>query len=200
MIAIIDYKAGNIASVCNALKRLGADFIITDQKDTLNASDKIIFPGVGHAQSAMASLKENGLDIWLKETHKPLLGICLGMQLLYESTEEGDTQTLGILQGRLKKFDTNKDKVPHIGWNRFCSLKENDLLDGMNKDDYLYYVHSYYAPITSETIASCSYAGAVFSSIITSRNYVGMQFHPEKSGDIGIGLLQNFIKVSSIKS
>lgn len=193
MIAIINYKAGNLASVSNALDRLEADFIITNKSDELDSADAVIFPGVGHAYSAMASLKENGLDTWLKNTDKPVLGICLGMQLLFESSEEGDTQGLGIIPGRLKKFDSSKQKVPHMGWNTFTSVESHPLLKGISTDHYFYYVHSFYAPVNEFTLAECQYINK-FASVVGRDNYLGVQFHPEKSGDVGSMLLQNFLE------
>lgn len=192
MIAIINYKAGNLASVSNALNRLGADFIITNKISELESSDAIIFPGVGHAYSAMESLRENQLDEWLKKTGKPVLGICLGMQLLFESSEEGDTRGLGIIPGRLKKFDSSRGKVPHMGWNTFSSITTNPLLKGLGKDHYFYFVHSYFAPVNKFTLAECSYLQR-FASIVGRHNFLGVQFHPEKSGQAGALLLQNFL-------
>lgn len=192
MIAIINYKAGNLASVSNALERLGGDFTITNNIDELEKADAVIFPGVGHAYSAMESLRENRLDSWLKETDKPVLGICLGMQLLFESSEEGDTEGLGIIPGRLKKFDTSKGKVPHMGWNTFRSVNKHPLLRGVSTDYYFYYVHSFYAPVNDYTLAECNYT-CQFASVVGRDNYVGVQFHPEKSGDVGSMLLQNFL-------
>lgn len=192
MIAIINYKAGNLASVSNALNRLGADFIITNKISELESSDAIIFPGVGHAYSAMESLRENQLDEWLKKTRKPVLGICLGMQLLFESSEEGDTGGLGIIPGRLKKFDSSRGKVPHMGWNTFSSITANPLLKGLGKDHYFYFVHSYFAPVNKFTLAECCYLQS-FASIVGRHNFLGVQFHPEKSGQAGALLLQNFL-------
>ncbi|MDX1636470.1 MAG: imidazole glycerol phosphate synthase subunit HisH, partial [Balneolaceae bacterium] len=192
MIAIINYKAGNLASVSNALDRLGANYKITNNTGELDAAQAVIFPGVGHAYSAMASLRENDLDTWLKETSKPVLGICLGMQLLYESTEEGDTRGLGIIPGRLKKFDESLDKVPHMGWNTFTKVESSPLLTGIGTDHYFYYVHSFYAPVNEYTIAECSYT-TPFAAVAGRDNYLGVQFHPEKSGDVGSMLLQNFL-------
>ena len=192
MIAIINYKAGNLASVSNALYRLNTDFEITNDPDRLELSEAVVFPGVGHAYSAMESLQETGMDSWLKETTKPVLGICLGMQLFYESTEEGDTDGLGIIPGRLVKFDSAKNKVPHMGWNTFSPLKTHPLLKGIAKDRYFYYVHSYYAPVNEFTIGECTYINP-FASVVARDNYFGVQFHPEKSGDAGSLLLQNFL-------
>lgn len=196
MISIIDYRAGNIASVSNALERLGVRYQVTDHKQKLDASDGIIFPGVGHAESAMRAVRESDLHAWLRTTTKPVLGICLGMQLLYEFSEEGGTETLGVVKGRLKKFDAGRDKVPHMGWNTFGELHgaHHPLMNGIRAEDYFYYVHSYYAPLTEETLASSEYAGATFACIVARDNFAGVQFHPEKSGRAGTLLLQNFIR------
>ena len=192
MIAIINYKAGNLASVSNALERLDADFLVTSRPDELDSAEAVIFPGVGHAYSAMESLRENGLDGWLKQTRKPVLGICLGMQLFFESSEEGDTEGLGVIPGRLKKFDASKNKVPHMGWNTFSSMQSHPLLNGISEDHYFYYVHSYYAPVNEFTVAGCNYIRE-FASVACRDNYRGVQFHPEKSGTAGSLLLQNFL-------
>lgn len=192
MISIINYKAGNLASVSNALQRLGAEFMITNDTDRLESSEAIIFPGVGHAYSAMESLRETGMDRWLKQTDKPVLGICLGMQLFYESSDEGDTQGLGLIPGRLKKFESANHKVPHMGWNTFTSVEQHPVLKGISTDQYFYYVHSYYAPVNKFTAAECHYIHS-FASVVTKDNFVGVQFHPEKSGEAGSLLLQNFL-------
>ena len=194
MIAIIDYKAGNLASVSNALMRYDTDFQVTNRKEILDQADGIVFPGVGHAYSAMESLRELELVEWLRNTNKPLLGICVGMQLFYESTTEGPTRTLGIIPGHLKKFDSEQEKVPHMGWNNFCDTREHPLLQGLTDDDYLYYVHSYYAPENEYTVASCNYINC-FSSVVQKDNFYGVQFHPEKSGKEGAKLLQNFLDI-----
>lgn len=195
MIAIIDYKAGNIASVSNALERLDTPYNVTHKIDELEAADAIIFPGVGHAESAMQALQEYKLDEWLRQTHKPVLGICLGMQLFYESSEEGDSQGLGIIPGRLKKFDSSGGKVPHMGWNTFRQTHDHPILEGISDDQYFYYVHSYYAPVNEFTVAQGDYLSP-FTSVVARENYVGVQFHPEKSGRIGNMLLQNFLKMT----
>ncbi len=192
MIGIIKYQAGNLASVSNALERLGADYFISDDVEELEKADGIIFPGVGHASAAMDDLRARDLDVWLIETKKPVLGICLGMQLLYESSEEGNCNTLGVIPGKLKKFDPTVDKVPHMGWNQFTPLKEHDLLSGINSDHYLYYVHGYYAPTSKYTLASCNYIND-FTAVVAHENFMGVQFHPEKSGQVGSLLLQNFL-------
>lgn len=192
MIGIIKYKAGNLASVTNALQRLGADFFTSDDPAELEKADGIIFPGVGHAGAAMDDLRSRDLDIWLKQTKKPVLGICLGMQLLYESSEEGETQTLGIIPGRLKKFDSSKAKVPHMGWNQFNPLQNHPLINGINHEQFLYYVHGFYAPSNEHTLASCKYIRD-FAAVVAKENYMGVQFHPEKSGQVGSLLLQNYL-------
>lgn len=194
MISIIDYKAGNLASVSNALSRLGVEHNVTFDIKTLNNSDAIIFPGVGHAYAAMEALHERSLVDWLKGTNKPVLGICLGMQLLFESSEEGDSKGLGILSGRLKKFDDTLIKVPHLGWNDFSEMKEHPLLEGIRITDQMYYVHSYYAPVTESTLAACTNQTS-FASVVGKDNFLGVQFHPEKSGVNGERILTNFIKL-----
>jgi len=193
MIAIIKYDAGNLASVSNALDRLDAEYTITQNTDELDRAEAIIFPGVGHALPAMQSLQKSGLDDWIKQTNKPLLGICVGMQLLFESSEEGGgTECLGLLPGRLKKFDSSTEKVPHMGWNTCHDLKENSLLNDLDENDYFYFVHSYYAPVSRWTIASCRYIND-FSAVVARDNVMGTQFHPEKSGDAGHQILYNFL-------
>jgi len=192
MIAIINYEAGNLASVSNALERLDQDYLITDNPDELSKADGIIFPGVGHAAPAMKYLKENHLDQWLKDTSLPVLGICLGMQLFYESSEEGNAQGLGIIPGTLQKFESETQKVPHMGWNTFSDLKSHPLIDTFDTEKYFYYVHSFYAPVGEWTVASCNYIND-FSAVVCRDNYWGVQFHPEKSGQAGSLLLQNFL-------
>ncbi len=194
MIGIIKYQAGNLASVSNALERLNADYIISDQQSRLQEADGIIFPGVGHAAAAMDDLRTRNLDLWLKNTAKPVLGICLGMQLLFESSEEGESVTLGRIPGRLQKFDAGKAKVPHMGWNRFESKKDHPLLKGIDLNHFFYYVHGYYAPVNEYTLATCHYIRN-FSAVVAKDNFMGVQFHPEKSGQAGSLLLQNFLQL-----
>lgn len=196
MIAIINYDAGNLASVSNALERLDAGYTIARHSDDLEAADAVIFPGVGHAKPAMESLRRNGLVSWLQSTSKPLLGICLGMQLLYESSEEGGgTPGLGLIPGRLRRFDRSRQKVPHMGWNT-CTVRHRDpLLAGLDETSYFYFVHSYYAPVNPATLASCHY-GCDFTAVTRRENVMGTQFHPEKSGDAGHRLLANFLEIA----
>lgn len=194
MIGIIRYRAGNLTSVSNALERLRADFFISDHPAELDQADAIIFPGVGHAAAAMDDLRAKDLDVWLKSTQKPVLGICLGMQLLFETSEEGDCKTLGIIPGRLKKFDSKKAKVPHMGWNQFEAKKEHPLISGIDNKQFLYYVHGYYAPTNEYTLASCQYIKD-FAAVVAKDNFMGVQFHPEKSGQVGSMLLQNFLNM-----
>ena len=191
-----------MASVANALERLNAEYFISDNSKELDRADGIIFPGVGHAGAAMDDLRSRDLDVWLKCTTKPVLGICLGMQLLYESSEEGASDTLGLIPGKLKKFDASKAKVPHMGWNRFESQKEHPLINGIDNKHFLYYVHGYYAPANEFTLATCKYIKD-FSAVVSKDNFMGVQFHPEKSGAVGSLLLQNYldiVKESSRKS
>jgi len=192
MIALIKYRAGNITSVSNALDRLGVDFYLAETVDKLEKADGIIFPGVGHAGSAMESLKENGIDAFLKSTKKPVLGICVGMQLLFETSTEGDTVGLGVIPGGLVRFDSKKEKVPHMGWNTIQKHGTHPLLHNIEENEYLYFVHSYYAPEIQHAVASCEYI-TPFTAVVSKDNYFGVQFHPEKSGKVGAKILKNFV-------
>lgn len=192
MIAILKYNAGNTRSVQNAIKRLGYDCVVTDDKEILLKANKVIFPGVGEARSAMQYLRENGLDQTIKSLKQPVLGICLGLQLMCKSSEEGDTEGLGIFDLSVKKFPP-KNKVPHMGWNNFSSLRGN-LFNGIETIDDVYFVHSYYAGLTEETIATCDYI-LPFSAGLQNDNFYAVQFHPEKSGTIGEQILKNFLEL-----
>lgn len=194
MIALIDYRAGNIASVSNSLARFNVDFEVTNDLEKLENADGVIFPGVGHASSAMQALKEVNVDEWLVNTQKPVLGICLGMQLLFESTEEGDAKTLGVIPGRLEKFDNNRAKVPHMGWNTLKIKNSHSLLKGLSDNQFFYFVHSFYAPINESTLATTEYIHS-FAAVVAYNNFMGVQFHPEKSGNAGALLLQNFVNI-----
>ena len=193
MIAIVKYNAGNISSVKTALERLGEDVIITDDPKILNAAEKVIFPGVGEASSAMNYLKERGLDETIKSLKQPVLGICLGLQLLCNWSEEGDTKCLGLFENKVQKFPP-KDIVPHMGCNSFESITVNPLLKSINQSDDMYYVHSYFAEISPDTIATCGYINK-FSAVLQKDNFYATQFHPEKSGEIGQIILKNFIEL-----
>jgi glutamine amidotransferase len=192
MIAIVKYNAGNIKSVQNSLKRLGYESIITDNPDELQNADKVIFPGVGEAGSAIKYLRERGLDQTIVSLRKPVLGICLGLQLMCRHSEEGDTKCLGIFDADVKLFPP-VDKIPHMGWNN-CLTMKGDLFKGLSLNDDLYYVHSYYAEISSNTLATCDYI-LPFSAAMQNKNFYATQFHPEKSAEKGEKILKNFLEL-----
>ena len=189
-IAIIDYGAGNTQSVKYALKRLGCEGILTSDKEVILNSDKVIFPGVGQASSAMKKLQSEGLDLLIPNLKQPVLGICLGMQLMCNFSEEGNTECLKIFNSKVKKFD-NPLKVPQIGWNTIFDLKTS-LFNSISEKEYMYLVHSYFVPVISETISTTKY-GIDYSTAIKKNNFTGVQFHPEKSGGKGEIILKNFI-------
>ncbi len=189
-IIIINYGAGNIQSIKFAIKRLGYDAILSDDVEIISNADKVIFPGVGEASSAMAKLIASGLDKVIPTLIQPVLGICLGMQLMCKHTEEGNTQGLGIFDVDVVKF-SNKLKVPQIGWNQISDLK-SPLFKGISSEEYIYLVHSYYAPLCTETIATSEY-GVPYSAALHNGNFYGTQFHPEKSGVYGASILKNFL-------
>ncbi len=189
-LVIIKYNAGNIRSVCFALERIGVNAIVTDDADEIISADKVIFPGVGEASSAMNYLKARKLDQLILSLKQPVLGICLGMQLMCKHSEEGDTNCLGIFDQQVKKFN-ERLKVPQIGWNKINNLK-TELFKGVNEGDYMYFVHSYYAEQGKDTIATTDYE-CIYSSALHRNNFFATQFHPEKSSDAGQRLLENFI-------
>ena len=191
-IAIIDYGAGNIQSIKFAIKRLGYDAVLTDDEAEIKAADKVIFPGVGEASSAMKMLKSTGLDTVIPKLTQPVLGICLGMQLMCEYCEEGDTTGLSIFDAKVVRFD-NSVKVPQIGWNQIYDL-QSDLFEGVNEKEYVYLVHSFYVKECEETICSTEY-GVEYTSAIKKNNFYGVQFHPEKSSKAGEKILENFLKL-----
>ena len=189
-IAIIDYGAGNTQSVKYALKRLGYEGVLTSDKEVISSSDKVIFPGVGQASSAMSKLKLKGLDVLIPNLKQPVLGICLGMQLMCGFSEEGNTDCLKIFNSNVKRFKSSL-KVPQIGWNTVFGLKTS-LFDSINENEYMYLVHSYYVPLLATTVATSNY-GINYSTAIKKNNFIGVQFRPEKSGSQGEVVLKNFI-------
>jgi glutamine amidotransferase len=191
-IVIINYGAGNIQSILFAIERLGYKAILSNNPDEIKAADKVIFPGVGEASYAMKMLQKSGLDTLIPTLKQPVLGICLGMQLMCNSSEEGQTKGLGIFDVGVVKF-TSKVKVPQMGWNTIYHLKSN-LFSGIAENEYMYLVHSFYAPLCAETIARTNYE-LEYSSALEKDNFYGTQFHPEKSGDVGETILANFLKL-----
>lgn len=192
-IAIIDYGAGNVQSVLFSLERLGYKGTLTSDPEIIKSADKVIFPGVGEASSAMKMIQEKGLDKVIINLKQPVLGICLGMQLLCQSSEEGNAKGLKIFDTEIKKFNSEL-KVPQMGWNTIYNLK-SDLFQNIKENDYMYLVHSYYAPININTIATTKY-GIEYTTAIQKDNFYGVQFHPEKSGSIGEMILKNFLQLT----
>lgn len=190
MLAIIDYGAGNTKSLQFALERLGVNSLLTSDADQIKSADKVIFPGQGAAGSAMQKLKHFSLDLLIPKLQQPVLGICLGMQLFCEHTEEGDVQGLEIVKGTVKRFSTEV-KVPQMGWNSIHNLK-GELFEGIQEGAYMYLVHSYFVPNSTETVANANYDGS-YSVALQKDNFYGVQFHPEKSSKVGSRLLQNFL-------
>ncbi|RYF88925.1 MAG: imidazole glycerol phosphate synthase subunit HisH [Chitinophagaceae bacterium] len=193
MIAIIEYNAGNVQSVQFALQRLGVDAIITGNEEEIRRADKVIFPGVGHAQTAMKYLRAHKLDTVISSLTQPVLGICLGMQLLCKYSEEGDTTCLGIFDAKVKRFQSNIEKIPQIGWNNIYDYK-SVLFDGLEPDAFVYTVHSYYAAVSNDTVAKTNYI-LPYSAALQKDNFYAVQFHPEKSGSVGETILKNFISL-----
>ncbi|MEX0602388.1 MAG: imidazole glycerol phosphate synthase subunit HisH [Bacteroidota bacterium] len=192
MTGIIDYGAGNIRSVSNALSRLSVKHFVSDRIDDLCRATRLILPGVGEARQAMDSLTRRGLPDWLRTVDVPFLGICLGMQLLFENSEERQTPCLGLLPGTIIRFPRSDLKVPHMGWNQVQHTPDNPLFTGIRQNESFYFVHSYLAPQVSATTGTTTY-GVTFTSAVQYRQYFGVQFHPEKSGPPGLKLLENFI-------
>jgi len=194
-LAIIKYNAGNIQSVMAALARLGIQGEVTDDADRIRSADKVIFPGVGEASSAMASLRQNNLDQVIKDLKQPVLGICVGMQLLCEHSEENNTDCLGIVPVKVKKFQPGKEliKIPQVGWNTIYNLR-SDLFKGVEENSYIYNVHSYYAERSDDMIATCSY-GLEYAAAVKKDNFYGVQFHTEKSAETGDQIIKNFLEL-----
>ena len=194
MIAIVDYKMGNLRSVENALKRLGAEFCVTSDADVIRSADRVLLPGVGNAAEAMENLRAAGLVEVIRSLRRPVLGICVGMQVMCRHSEEGDVDCLNIFDARVKRFTPSADvKVPHMGWTKIGNL-ETKLFKGLEGGSYVYFVHSYYPELCPDTIATSSH-GAMFSAALKYENFYGTQFHPEKSGDVGERIIENFLKL-----
>ena len=195
MIAIIDSGGANIASVKFALERLGVGSVLTDDVSVIRSADKVILPGVGAAPIAMQRLVSGGLIECIRTLQQPVLGICLGMQLLFSRSAEGDTPLLGLFDASCTAFvPTSHRSVPHMGWNQLVFRQDHPLLAGVDNGAHVYFVHSYFAPVTSQTIAECSY-GHDFAAIVGEKNFMGCQFHPERSGSVGARILQNFLEM-----
>ncbi len=192
MIGVVDYEAGNISSVANALRAIGAEFILSASEVDLSKCQGIVLPGVGAARGAMASLEKQKLSAFLSSTKQPFLGICLGMQLFYESSEEGPTKCLGVLPGMIRKFDSSRMKVPHMGWNLVQRKSDHPLMTGLSPREYFYFAHSYFAEPDESAIAAAT-EQTTFAAVVRRENYFGVQFHPEKSGKAGLQLLRNFV-------
>ena len=192
-IVIIKYNAGNIESVNNALNRLGVSAEITADPEKIRAADKVIFPGVGEASTAMKYLRERGLDSVIRSLTQPVLGICLGMQLMCETSEENETECLGIMPYRVRRFESDTLKIPHTGWNRITELN-SPLFDGVAEGERVYFVHGYYVETGESTTATSEY-GQRFSAAIGRDNFHAIQFHPEKSGFVGEHILKNFLQI-----
>ena len=199
-VAIIKYNAGNVQSVLYAMQRLGIDATVTDDYEKITKADKVIFPGVGHAASAIKYLKRKELDTLIISLKQPVLGICLGLQLLCNYSEEGDTSCLGIFDASVKRFEEKAPaekselfKIPHMGWNDIYNLS-SPLLNGIKENSFVYYVHSYYAEIANETIAATDYIHP-FSAAMKKNNFYGVQFHSEKSASVGEQIISNFLKI-----
>ncbi|RVU24243.1 imidazole glycerol phosphate synthase subunit HisH [Sandaracinomonas limnophila] len=191
-VAIIKYNAGNVASVMYALDRIGVKYIWTDDASQLNSAEKIIFPGVGEASTAMNHLKETGLDLLIPTLKQPVLATCIGMQLLCKSSEENNATCLGVFDVEVKRFQSKTHKIPHVGWNKVNFLEQNALTEGLKPSEFMYFVHSYFAPVGPYTMATCDYIHD-FSAMLHKDNFYAAQFHTEISGLAGQTLLNNFV-------
>ena len=194
-VVLIDAGGTNIGSVRYALQRLGVDAPLSSSADEIRAATHVILPGVGAAAPGMARLRESGLIDVVRGLTQPVLGVCLGMQLLFEHSEESNTPCLGVIPASLRRFSQNDDlRVPHMGWNSLRIERESPLLAGIDSEAFAYFVHSYAAPVGGYTLASCDYGGA-FSAVVQRDNFYGAQFHPERSASVGAKLLENFIRL-----
>ena len=191
-IAIIKYNAGNVASVMYALDRIGQNYLLTDDHEQIKKADKVIFPGVGEASTAMAYLKEKGLDTLIKGLKQPVLATCIGMQLLCKHSEEGNVDCIGVFDVEVKKFISKDLKIPHVGWNSIVKRGENPLMNGLKEEEFVYFVHSFYAPVNQYTTAVCEYVQP-FSAMLQKDNFYAAQFHAEISGKAGEQILKNFL-------
>ncbi len=191
-IAIIKYNAGNVASVMYALDRIGQKYKWTDDPEEIKKADKVIFPGVGEASTAMAYLKEKGLDALIKGLKQPVLATCIGMQLLCKHSEEGNVDCIGVFDVEVKKFQSKDLKIPHVGWNSIKPKGENPLMKGLKDEEFVYFVHSFYAPVNAYTTAVCEYVQP-FSAMLHKDNFYAAQFHAEISGKAGEQILKNFL-------
>ena len=191
-IAIIKYNAGNVASVMYALDRIGQNYQLTDVPEQIKKADKVIFPGVGEASTAMAYLKEKGLDTLIKGLKQPVLATCIGLQLLCKHSEEGNTDCIGVFDVEVKKFISKDLKIPHVGWNSIIKKGENPLMKGLKEEEFVYFVHSFYAPVNAYTTAVCEYVQP-FSAMLQKDNFYAAQFHAEISGKAGEQILKNFL-------
>lgn len=195
-VVMLDSGGTNLASVQFAFERLGVVAELSRDPERIRRASHVVLPGVGAAAPGMRRLRESGLDALIPSLTQPVLGVCLGMQLLFEASEEGDTQCLGILRGRLVRFAEERcGRVPHMGWNRIEVVRDSPLLAGLDGDAFAYFVHSYAAPLTPATVASCDYGGA-FAAVVSERNFHGAQFHPERSAAAGSRLLANFLELT----
>ena len=192
-VAIVKYNAGNTASVANALGRLGVEPVITDDAELLRSADKVIFPGVGEASTAMEYLCGRKLDDVIRSLTQPVLGVCLGMQLLCASSDENEAECLGLIPYRVRRFVGDELKVPHMGWNQIMGLR-GPLFERVSAGDYVYFVHGYYVEAGEETTAICNY-GTAFSAALSYKNFHAVQFHAEKSGPVGGRILENFLNI-----
>ncbi len=194
MIAIVDYKMGNLRSVENVLKRLGAEFVLTADAEQIKRADRVLLPGVGNAAEAMENLRRAGLVDVIRSLRRPVLGICVGMQVMCRCSEEGDVDCLGIFDARVKRFEPAPDvKVPHMGWNSIGNL-ESKLFKGIDGGEFVYFVHSFYPELCPDTIATTTH-GKMFSAALKYENFYGTQFHPEKSGYVGERIIENFLRL-----
>ena len=193
-IAIIKYNAGNVASVMYALDRIGVNYSLTDEEEEIRRADKVIFPGVGEASTAMAYLREKQLDRLIPTLKQPVLATCIGMQLLCRHSEENNTKCMGVFDVEIKRFQSTDLKIPHVGWNSIAAQGKNPLMQGLQASEYVYFVHSYYAPVNAYTSAICDYVQP-FSAMLQKDNFYAAQFHAEISGQVGQRIIENFLAI-----